>query len=262
MGSATRGAVLSARNVLADMPGVDFATAEGLFGAAGSLAGSMQLRSILTDSGRSVNEKAQIAQKVFGSRLTESALNLILAAVSARWSSQDDLIAGIEQLALRAAASSADADIASELFQFGLAIQSDASLEFALGSRTSAPARKVELVQRLLSGKASAQTIAIVEHFVRSPGDRSVRESLDYARSVVADQAGFAVATVYTAHQLNAPQVARLERALSEKYDRGVRINQVIDADVIGGFRVQIADDVIDGSVASRINDLRLQLAS
>lgn len=262
MGSATRGAVMSARNVLADMSGVDLATAEGLFGAAASLAGSAQLRSILTDSGRSVEQKSQIVRKVFGSQLTEPALNLVLATVSARWSSQDDLVAGIEQLALRAAASSADADLASEVFQVGQAIQSDASLEFALSSRTAAASSKAELVERLLAGKASPQTILIVEHFVRSPGSRSIRESLDYSRSVVADQTGFTVATVFTARVLNSEQVARLERALSDKYDRAVRVNQVIEPDVIGGFRVQIADDVIDGSVASRINDLRLQLAS
>jgi F-type H+-transporting ATPase subunit delta len=262
MGSATRGAVMSARNVLADMPGVDFATAEGLFGAAASLAGSAPLRSMLTDSGRSTEEKSQIVRKVFGSQLTDSALSLVLATVSARWSSQDDLVAGIEQLALRAAASSAESDLASEIFEVAQTVQSDASLEFALGSRTAAASSKVELVQRLLAGKASRQTILIVEHFVRSPGSRSIRESLDYAQSVVADQTGFTGATVYTARVLNAPQIARLERALSEKYDRAVRINQVIDPDVIGGFRVQIADDVIDGSVASRINDLRLQLAS
>jgi F-type H+-transporting ATPase subunit delta len=41
-----------------------------------------------------------------------------------------------------------------------------------------------------------------------------------------------------------------------------LRINEVIDASIIGGIRVQIGDDVIDGSIATRLNDLRLQLAS
>jgi F-type H+-transporting ATPase subunit delta len=34
-----------------------------------------------------------------------------------------------------------------------------------------------------------------------------------------------------------------------------------VDRDLVGGLRVQIGDDVIDGSVATRINDLRLQFA-
>ncbi|GHD43190.1 F0F1 ATP synthase subunit delta [Mycetocola manganoxydans] len=264
MGSATRGAVTSARNVLAGLPSVDLASAQGLFGAAATIAGSMQLRSLLTDSGRSVEEKSRMVTSLFGSRLSESALHLVIAAVSARWSSQDDLVAGIEQLALRAAAASApaDVDVAGELFAFGSVIQSDSELEFALGSRAGAKEAKVALVERLLRGRASDQTILIVEHFVRTPGSRNIGESIDYARSVAADQSGFAVATVQSAHELTAAQVERLERALSGKYDRAVRVNQVINPDVIGGFRIQVDNDVIDGSVASRINDLRLQLAS
>jgi F-type H+-transporting ATPase subunit delta len=34
-----------------------------------------------------------------------------------------------------------------------------------------------------------------------------------------------------------------------------------VDPSVLGGVRVQIGDDVIDGSVASRLNDLRQKLA-
>ncbi|MET0715832.1 MAG: F0F1 ATP synthase subunit delta [Mycetocola sp.] len=38
-------------------------------------------------------------------------------------------------------------------------------------------------------------------------------------------------------------------------------MNQVVDPSVIGGLRVQVGDDVIDGSISSRLSELRLQLA-
>ena len=54
---------------------------------------------------------------------------------------------------------------------------------------------------------------------------------------------------------------APLAKSLSSRYGRNLTINQVIDASVVGGLKVQIGDDVIDGSIATRLKDLRLQLA-
>ena len=34
----------------------------------------------------------------------------------------------------------------------------------------------------------------------------------------------------------------------------------VVDPDVIGGIRVEIGDDVIDGTIASRLDDARRKL--
>jgi F-type H+-transporting ATPase subunit delta len=48
---------------------------------------------------------------------------------------------------------------------------------------------------------------------------------------------------------------------LTTQYGREPRIALRIDPTVIGGLRVQIGEDVIDGTVASRLADLRLQLA-
>ena len=52
-----------------------------------------------------------------------------------------------------------------------------------------------------------------------------------------------------------------LRTALSRQYDRDVHLNVVIDPDVIGGIRVEIGDDVIDGTVSSRLDEARRKLA-
>jgi len=55
-------------------------------------------------------------------------------------------------------------------------------------------------------------------------------------------------------------EVRRTGEVLSVAVGDGY-LGRVVDPKVIGGVRVQIADDVIDASVSSRISDLRKRLA-
>lgn len=264
MGSASRQALSSSRAELSALGGtVDLATAEQLFAAARAIGGSLQLRAILADASTDPTVKKAAISAVFGSSLSEPALTLLGSAASRRWSSDDDLLSGIEELGIRAAADSAlpGVSVESELFAFGRAVSSDAELELAVGSKLGDTSSKVALVTRLLENKVSPQTLSIVRQVVQQPRGRRIGALVRYAASIVADQSGLAVATVTSAKPIAAEQLVRLQKGLSGSYGKQLRINVVIDPAVIGGIRVQVGDDVIDGSVSSRISDLRLQLA-
>ena len=88
-----------------------------------------------------------------------------------------------------------------------------------------------------------------------------MRSLLEWAIRLVSDQRGRAVATVVSAVPLNDAQATRLAAALSARYGTSVSLNTVIDPTVVGGLRVQIADDVIDASISTRLADLRQRLA-
>ncbi|MBC7724435.1 MAG: F0F1 ATP synthase subunit delta [Burkholderiaceae bacterium] len=263
MGSASRQALSASRAELSALGGnVELATAEQLFAAVQAIGGSLQLRAILADASTEPSVKKAAITAVFGSTLGTTALELLAAASSRRWSSDGDLLGGIEEIGIRAAAASASpqADIEAELFAFGRAVSSNPELELAVGSKLGDASSKISLVNALLEGKVSLQTMAIVRQIVRQPRGRRIGALLRYAASIVADQSGLSVATVTTAKPIAAEQLVRLQKGLSKTYGTQVRINVVIDPSVIGGIRVQVGDDVIDGSVASRITELRLQL--
>ena len=54
---------------------------------------------------------------------------------------------------------------------------------------------------------------------------------------------------------LDEAQRQRLEAALGRIYHRVVLINVVLDPAVVGGIRVQVGDEVVDGTILRRIQE-------
>jgi len=263
MGSATREALVAAKDALASVADKDsLTTGAELFQAGRVLGDSAQLRSVLADPAAAAKDKTAVVGSVFSS-LSVSGRTVLSAIVSARWSDADDLLAGIEEIAIRSVAQSAPATLAieNELFAFGAIVSSSSELELAVGSKLGAAESKSALIHELLNGKASEQTVVIIDHLVQQPRGRRIGELISTAADIVADQAGQSVATITTAAPLTAAQLERLRVGLTNNYGRELNLNVRIDPALIGGVRVQIGDEVIDGSVSTKLNDLRIQLA-
>ncbi|GGK88159.1 ATP synthase subunit delta [Salinibacterium xinjiangense] len=264
MGSATRVALADARTALGSLDITDALEAgQQLFSAGRVVGDSAQLRSVLADPSVAATEKTAVIDSLFSSFGTP-ARALLSGLVASRWSTQDQLLAGIEEIGIRAVARSAPSglSIESELFAFGAAVSSDAELELAVGSKLGSNSAKAALVGALLKDKSSEQSLAILNHLVQQPRGRRIGGLIRTAASIVADQAGLAVATITSAAPISAAQVDRLRVGLSKSYGRDLEVNLVVDPSIVGGIRVQVGDDVIDGSVSTRINELRLKLAS
>lgn len=262
MGSATTQALAAAKDALDATAGIDLAVAGELFAASRAVGGSPQLAGALADSAAAGTARTDVVTAVFGSVLSPVTVGLVAKIAGERWSSSSDLVDAIEELAVRAAArAGAGDDVEGELFQFSRAVAANPELELALGSRLGDDAAKGTLVSSLLEGRASAATTLIVSSLVQQTRERRVRQLLSRAMDLVADQKGRAVATVVSAIPLSAAQTERLAAVLSKRYGSEVTLNAVVDPSVVGGLRIQIADDVIDASVSSRLADLRQRLA-
>ncbi|TAL43489.1 MAG: F0F1 ATP synthase subunit delta [Salinibacterium sp.] len=263
MGSATREGLAAARQALGTVGAKNgLATGEDLFSAARVIGDSAQLRSALADPSAEASDKAALVNSVFAS-IGAPAREVLVAIASNRWSDQDDLLAAVEETAIRAIARSvpASASIEHEIFMFGTAVASDPELELAVNGKLGSSEAKAVLISALFGSKASPQTVTIVSKLVQQPRGRRIGELLATAASIVADEAGFAIATVTSAAPINTAQRERLRSALAANYGRDLKLNVVVDPSIIGGLRVQIGDDVIDGSVSTRLSELKLQLA-
>ena len=96
--------------------------------------------------------------------------------------------------------------------------------------------------------------------FVSHRRSRRIGAALDQLSELAAGRRGRIVATVTSAVALTSVQQARLSEALKRIYARDVLIDQVVDSSVIGGISVDVAGEIIDGTIASRLEQARRQL--
>ena len=115
-------------------------------------------------------------------------------------------------------------------------------------------------MRSLLDGKALPATVALAQQALAGTY-RTVAAALRPTSRSPPTVHGQRVATVRVAHPLSDADRQRLTDALSRQYDRQIHLNVVVDPDVLGGIRVEIGDDVIDGTVANRLDDARRKLA-
>ena len=239
------------------------ASGEELFGVASVLRAEPALRRVATDVSVLAGAKAGLVQQVFGGKVSGDVLALVTDAVGRRWTANRDLADALEHLGVVATVNSAGSETArlsDELFTVAEVIKGNPDLRDALSDPARSAADKRALVTGLLSGKALPATISLVEQSLAGTY-RTVAVALAAFQQVAVEVHGQGVATVRVAHPLSDADRQRLTDSLSRQYDRTVHVNVVVEPDVIGGIRVEIGDDVIDGTVASRLDDARRKLA-
>jgi len=112
-----------------------------------------------------------------------------------------------------------------------------------------------------VSKKVSPATALLVRNAIVIARRERVSVVLEQFAKQVSAFASRLVATVTVAAPLDDKQLARLGAALEKNYGQALQLNVEVDSTLIGGVRVQVADQIIDGSLSSRLNEARLQLA-
>lgn len=240
--------------------------AEDLFGITGALAGSPGLRRALTDPSRDGEAKAGLIARLFGGKVSGEAIDLVSGLVRSRWSAGGDLTDAIESLAVSAALAGAERAgrldaVEDELFRFSRTVAGDQGLRDAFSGRTEGADRKAALVTSLLGGKAAPETVRLAVQAASAPrGLRTERVLESYVEAAAARRRQL-VAEVIAAVPLDERQRERLAAVLQQLYGRPVRLNIDIDPAVIGGIRVQVEGEVLDGTVSGRLDEARRRLA-
>ncbi|HWS93790.1 MAG TPA: F0F1 ATP synthase subunit delta, partial [Mycobacterium sp.] len=85
-------------------------------------------------------------------------------------------------------------------------------------------------------------------------------EAMKFLAEVAVARRGEVIAQVSAAAELSDAQRRRLTEVLSRIYGHPVTVQLQIDAEVLGGLSIAVADEVIDGTLSSRLAAAQAQL--
>jgi F-type H+-transporting ATPase subunit delta len=236
-----------------------------LFAVTRLLAGQPGLRRHLADPSVAESARTGFAERLFGERISRPSLEAVSAAVSARWSRPLDLIDALETLARNATLSAAEKndrldDVEDELFRFGRVLDREPELGGLLADTGTPADGRVALLDRLLDGKVTPTTSALLRQTVRLPRGRHLDTVAEELAELAAARRQRSVARVVTPVRLAPAQEDRLRDTLTRLYGRPMSLQIELDEALLGGLVVRVGGEVIDGSVAGRLEAARRSL--
>jgi F-type H+-transporting ATPase subunit delta len=146
--------------------------------------------------------------------------------------------------------------VEDELFKVARTIEGSDELRNTLGDPTIPLERRIGIVQDVFR-TAHPTTLALLSFVVSTGRTRDLPAIIDRLVEKAAEERKEAVAEVRTAVELDDDQRRRLATALGKATGKKVSLKVVVDPTVLGGVVAQIGDTVIDGTVRSRLNQLR-----
>lgn len=231
---------------------------DDLFGVADLLDGEPGLRRTLSDPTADVADRSELAHRLLEGRIGADALRLVDRALEIRWRSSVQLTRGLELAGVRselrtAQGAGAAVDVEDELFRFAQTVRADPALSLALSDADRPVEARRALVSGLLGGRCRPEAVVLAARAVRAT-KASYTDVLDGYVSLSARMRDEQVAVVTTARGLSAEQraaiLAQLERITGHRVD----LKESIDPKVLGGARIGFGDEVIEGTVARRLD--------
>ncbi len=261
---ASRDSVTVLMRALAEREGAGLAgdLAEQVYSVADLLGREKQLRTSLADSGMPEQARQSLVRSLLSDRVSATTVDLVVLAVSQRWSTDTDMVVGLEALAAQAAFARAQAEgsldaTEEEIFRFGRAVDASSDLQMALTDPALPASTKAAIVDSLLEGRSTEATRQVLAYAVGHLHGARIDAVIDELSRAAAAQRERVVAEIKVAAPLEPGQHDRLVAALSTMTGRQVRLNVAVDPTVLGGVYVAIGDDIIDGTIATRLAQAR-----
>lgn len=151
-------------------------------------------------------------------------------------------------------------EVEDELFRFARAFETNESLRSTLSDQMIPAAKRQAIVEDLLGTAATPTTVQLLSMVVGSGRSRDLVAIVDALVQRASSAKDLQVAEVRTAVALTEDQQSRLRAALANATGKQVNLKVIVDPSVIAGVVATVGDVVIDGTVRTRVEQLKSRL--
>lgn len=153
--------------------------------------------------------------------------------------------------------------VRSELRSWETMIKSNADLTNAFSSPAIPHANKEKVLNSLLQRTSPSKTTSNFLRVLLNNGRLGeLGEITNKLDSILEERSGIVTAQITSAHEIHSEEKAEFKKTLEKLTGKTVNLNFNIDSALIGGVVTRIGSQVYDGSVRSKLENLKEQLVS
>jgi ATP synthase F1 delta subunit len=250
-----------------DNPGLEKLSGE-LVSVAKMLDGEIVVTRYLTLPSEDAAPRVRLLERLLSGKVGDPTLELLKEAVSERWSANADLIDAVEhvsrQALLEVAAREDRVDeVEDQLFRFARILEAQPRLAVLLGEYGAPAEGRVGLLRNVLNsatGRSNRITNALLAQTIELLRGQSADDAVTFLAEAAVARRNEVVAQVSAAAEPSDAQRTRVTEVLSRIYGHPVAVQLQIDAALLGGLLISVGDEVIDGTLSSRLTAAEAQL--
>ena len=222
----------------------------------------------LTQPSEDSSPRIQLVERLVSGKVGQPALDVLKAAVAERWSAETDLLDAIQlaarqALLIRAEKAGEVDEVEDQLFRFSRILDAQPRLAILLGNYEVAADARVQLLRNVLASAGpgvNAITADLLAKTVELLRGQPAEAAVQNLAEVAVARRGEVVAQVSAAAELSEAQHTRLTEVLSRIYGHPVTAQVSIDPELLGALAISVGDEIVDGTLSSRLAAAQTQL--
>lgn len=149
----------------------------------------------------------------------------------------------------------------NELKEVSSLMNTNKDLNNVMKSPLVSKKEKIQLIDTLFAGKVDNDLKNFLKILIEKGRITSINAIGETYKELLNEKNNILEGYVISAVPMNDEKIKELETELSKKYNKNVTLENKVDESILGGVLVRLGNTQIDGSVKTRLDNIKDQLA-